>query len=379
MNIAIVGCGFVADYYMTTLPNHPELRLVGAYDRDPAAARRFADFHKTRIFATLDELLADPAVELVVNLTNPASHFEVSKACLDAGRHVYSEKPLAMEIGQAEDLVRLAREKGLQIASAPCSVLGEAAQTARRTIEGGSVGDVRLVYAEMEDSMVFRENYRTWRSLSGATWPAEDEFAVGCTLEHAGYYLTWLCEFFGPVEEMTAFSAKLFPDKGTQQSPDEIANDFSVACLRFRSGVVARLTCGLAAPSDRSMHIIGTSGVLSVTDGWNARSSLYLRDPAGHWRPRAGIFGKVLRRLERGRPLKHWFGRRLSVPRSGAVVPETSSRMDFMRGPALMAEAIRSGTRTPLADAFALHVTELSIVAQDTSGYPMPYRPRSTF
>ncbi len=131
-----------------------------------------------------------------------------------------------MDIGEAEHLVALARERGLQIASAPSSVLGEAAQTARRAIEDGTVGDVRLAYAEMEDSMVFRENYRSWRSLSGAPWPAEDEFAVGCTLEHAGYYLTWLCEFFGPVEEMTAFSAKLFPDKGTDQAPEAIANDF---------------------------------------------------------------------------------------------------------------------------------------------------------
>ncbi|RIY03237.1 gfo/Idh/MocA family oxidoreductase [Aureimonas flava] len=379
MNIAIVGCGFVADYYTTTLPNHPGLRLVGVHDRDIWAAKRFAAFHGARIFDTLDELLADPSIELVLNLTNPASHYAVSRACLESGRHVYSEKPLAMEIGEAEHLVALASERGLQIASAPSSVLGEAAQTARRAIDDGTLGEVRLAYAEMEDSMVFRENYHSWRSLSGAPWPAEDEFAVGCTLEHAGYYLTWLCEFFGPVEELTAFSAKLFPDKGTGQAPHEIANDFSVACLRFRSGAVARLTCGLAAPSDRSLHIVGTQGVLSVTDGWNARSPLYLRDPAGHWRPRAGILGKVLRRLERGRPLKHWFGKRVAVPRSEAVVPDTSSRMDFMRGPARLAEAIRDGSQPPLAGAFALHVTELSIVAQSAERFAMPYRPRSTF
>ncbi len=379
MNFAIVGCGFVADYYMITLPNHPDLKLVGVHDRDPAAAARFSAFHKVPVFETLDALLADPSIDLVLNLTNPASHYAVSRACLEAGRHLYSEKPLAMDIGEAEQLVRLAEERGLHIAAAPASVLGEAAQAARGAIEDGTLGDVRLAYAEMEDSMVFRENYRTWRSESGAPWPAEDEFAVGCTLEHAGYYLTWLCEFFGPVEEMTAFSAKLFPDKGTDQPPAEIANDFSVACLRFRGGTVARLTCGLAAPSDRSLHLVGTKGVLSVTDGWNAASPLYLRDPVGHWSPRAGILGKVLRRLERGRPLKHWFGRRLPAPRSAAVVPDTSSRMDFMRGPARLAEAVRTGSQPPLAGAFALHVTELSIVAQDAGRFPMPYRPRSTF
>ena len=68
MNIAIVGCGFVADYYMTTLPNHPELKLVGVHDRDSGATKRFAAFHGARIFDTLDALLADPSVDLVLNL-----------------------------------------------------------------------------------------------------------------------------------------------------------------------------------------------------------------------------------------------------------------------------------------------------------------------
>ena len=379
MKIAIVGCGFVADYYMLTLANHPELELVGVYDCNPEALRRFTAYFGAHGFESLDALLADPAVELVLNLTNPGSHFAVSKAALEAGRHVYSEKPLAMAPEDARALVALAAERGLQIAAAPCSYLSEAASTVRRTIEDGSIGAVKLVYAEMEDSMVFREDYRRWTSPSGAPWPAEDEFAVGATLEHAGYYLTWLCAFFGPVETITAFATQLFDDKGTGQKPAALANDLSVSCLTFRSGVVARLTCGLAAPRDRSLHIVGTEGVLSLSDGWDNQSPVYLRSAEGHWPSKPKILGKILQRLERGRPLRHWFGRRLAVAKSTAKVPGTSSRMDFARGPADLSRSISAGIRHPYGGDFALHVTELALVAQHADRYPMPYRLQSSF
>lgn len=119
MRLGIIGCGFVADYYMNTLGGHPELKLVGVYDRSPQAAARFSSFHKVPAYRSLDELLADPQIELVVNLTNPRSHYEVSRACLQAGKHVYSEKPLAMQMSEARALVELAERKGLYLSSAP--------------------------------------------------------------------------------------------------------------------------------------------------------------------------------------------------------------------------------------------------------------------
>ena len=379
MKIAIIGCGFVADYYMLTLANHPELELVCAYDRDQAASRRFGAYFGVRMSATLDELLAEPGLELILNLTNPGSHYGVSKAALEAGHHVYSEKPLAMAIEEAEDLVRLAQARGRLLAAAPCSYLGEAAQTLGKAITERRVGDVRLVYAEMEDGMVFRENFGDWKSPSGAPWPARDEFAVGATLEHAGYYLSWLCAYFGPVIEMTAFANRCFDDKGTGQAPDELANDLSISCLRFGSGVVARLSCGLGAPKDRSLHVVGTEGILSLTEAWDYASPIYLRDTMGHWTSKPSILGKILRRLERGRPGRQWFGQRIAAPVSDARVPGTSSRMDFARGPAAVAAAASEGRSLDYGADFALHITELALVAQNAERYQMPYRPRSTF
>ena len=98
MNIAIIGTGFVADYYMTTLANHPALTLLGVYDRDHAALARFAAHHKVTAYASAEALLADPDVQLVLNLTTPESHFAVSQAALHAGKHVYSEKPLVLSL-----------------------------------------------------------------------------------------------------------------------------------------------------------------------------------------------------------------------------------------------------------------------------------------
>src|SRR5690349_1240897 len=100
MRIALVGCGYVADYYMGTLPNHPGLRLIGVMDRDEKRATQFAAYYSVPRYASLQQLLADDQIDLVINLTNPASHFEVTRACLEAGKHVYSEKPLAMTFAE---------------------------------------------------------------------------------------------------------------------------------------------------------------------------------------------------------------------------------------------------------------------------------------
>jgi predicted dehydrogenase len=115
MQIAIVGCGFVADYYLKTLPEHPNLKLLGVMDRDRDRAAKFGTYHSVPVYESLEELLDDKRVDIVVNLTNPSSHFAVSQASLEAGKHVYSEKPLAMELSAAQELVDLAEKKGLYI------------------------------------------------------------------------------------------------------------------------------------------------------------------------------------------------------------------------------------------------------------------------
>src|SRR5688572_3776053 len=98
MNIAFIGCGYVADFYATTLVNHPSLNLAAVWDRDAARLAAFCGHWKrARPANSLDSILKDPSIGLIVNLTNPKSHYEISKKALEAGKHVYSEKPLAMK------------------------------------------------------------------------------------------------------------------------------------------------------------------------------------------------------------------------------------------------------------------------------------------
>jgi predicted dehydrogenase len=365
MRIAFVGCGYVADYYIATLPGHPELELIGVADRDPAALARFTGFYKVRGYGSLDELLGDDRVELVVNLTNPRSHFEVSKACLEAGKHVYSEKPLAMELSQATALVELAAARGVRLSSAPCSLLGETAQAMWKAIRERQVGTPRLVYAEMDDGMVFRMAYRRWLSASGAPWPAKDEFEVGCTFEHAGYYLTWLPAFFGPARMVTAFSSCLVPDKQTDRPLDPNAPDFSVACITFESGVVARLTCSLVGTHDHTLRIFGDEGTLSTKDCWYYRSPVLIQRPI------------TIRRKTFTLPWK----KRYPLARAGSrrFSYRGAQKMDFCRGVAELAASIRDSRPTLLSEEYSLHVNELVIAIDHARETGASYAVTTTF
>eukprot|EP00581_Thalassiosira_minuscula_P021723 CAMPEP_0184435714 /NCGR_PEP_ID=MMETSP0738-20130409/505991_1 /TAXON_ID=385413 /ORGANISM="Thalassiosira miniscula, Strain CCMP1093" /LENGTH=213 /DNA_ID=CAMNT_0026802225 /DNA_START=36 /DNA_END=674 /DNA_ORIENTATION=+ len=204
-SVSIIGCGFVADLYMRSFAAHPDIAVTQVFDHDPNRLKAFADHWNLHTADSLERLLGNlPQGSLVLNLTNPGAHYEVSRACLDAGHHVYSEKPLATDMADAISLHELAAQKGLLLSSAPCSVLGEAAQTLAKAIREEVAGPVRLIYAELDDGFIPQAPYADWKSESGAPWPAEDEFAVGCTLEHAGYYLTWLIGMFGTVRRVVA-------------------------------------------------------------------------------------------------------------------------------------------------------------------------------
>lgn len=362
--ISIIGCGYVADFYMATLPNHPELQLKGVFDRDAERLRAFSGYHGVHAYDDLDQLLSDPDVELVLNLTNPSSHYDVSRAALEADKHVYSEKPLTLNMADARSLYDIAKSRGLSLAAAPATYLGEAARAAATVISSGEIGKVRLVYAELDDGMVFRKGCEDWRSASGAPWPLADEFEVGCTLQHASYYVTWLCDLFGPVRSLTAFASRQFDSKGPAVGASALADDFSVSCLTFDNGVVARLTCGLIAPRDRRLRIIGDDAVLVVEDGWDTRSRVYVERPEH----RSGSGGMSRARDALLRRFPAWTRRRwVSFVRPKYHVPTGHpGRLDYARGPALQAAGLRDGGVSELDAAMALHVTEVTLMMAET-------------
>jgi len=360
MRIAIVGCGYVADNYVTTLANHPELKLVGVVDQLESRAIRFADHHGLRRFDSYDDVLSDPDVDLVLNLTNPRNHFETSYRALAAGKHVYSEKPLATEWEQAVDLVEHAQRQGVQITSAPSTVLGEAAQTLWKLVRDGEIGTVRLAYAELDEGLIHRERYDTWKSSAGNYWPFQDEFEVGCTLEHAGYYVTWLVAMFGPAESVTSFASCQLPDKSPKVSLDPPDTpDFSVGCIRFRSGVVVRLTNSIVATHDHSIRVFGDGGVLRLADCWDFGSSVYLTKWT-KWSFRAQRRPLIARLIGLGE-------RRQKLVRKPDFTYKTAGsalRCDYARGVAEMAASIREGRPSRLSQDFALHINEIVLTLQ---------------
>lgn len=366
MNLAIVGCGFVADYYLSTLPNYPHLNLLGVMDRVPERAEHFSKHHNVPIYDSLKELLEDERVDIVLNLTNPSSHFEISKAALEAGKHVYTEKPLSIDFEEARQLVEMAEARGLQVVSAPCNLLSETAQTMWKALREDAVGKVRLVYAEMDDGMVHQMAYQKWVSEAGTPWPYKDEFEVGCTLEHAGYYVSWLVAFFGAAKSVTAFSSCLVPDKETDVPLDGHTPDFSVACIHFESGVVARLTCGIVAPHDHHLTIIGDKGLLCTKDSWYYRAPVYSRQRV------------TLRRKTFISPLKR--NHRLVSPGGKSRLGSRGAQqMDFCRGVADLVDSIQNDRPCRLSSRFSLHVNELVLAIQNAMEDSQTYHMQTQF
>jgi len=358
--VSIIGTGFVADLYMRSLETFPNINILKVFDQDPARLKSFSEFWKVVPAISLEDVLAiDQAPEqvpdLILNLTNPGSHYVVSKACLEANRNVYSEKPLAISMEDAYDLHAMAKQRNLVLTSAPCSYLSEVAQTLWKAVRDQVVGQTLLVYAELDDDYITQAPYQKWVSESGSPWPFKDEFLVGCTLEHAGYYLTWMMMMFGTVKKVVAASAELIKHK----LPDlpNSAPDYSTASLFFENGVVARITCGIIAPHNHSLRVVGDKGVIEVNESWNNSAKVKVRKRY------------VVRRKLMNSPFASRF--KLSglthpkVPRRGAAA------MNFALGPAEVLAAIQDGRDKQYLADFALHLNEVTLAIQnslDTEG-----------
>lgn len=373
MKLGFVGCGFASDGYVSTLCNHPRLQLVGVTDLDRERADRFAEHHGVHAYPSTEALLADPSIEIVVNLTPPESHHAISRAALEAGKHVYSEKPLTTSLAAARELVALAESRGLRLSAAPCSVLGQAAQTAWRAVREGTIGRPLLAVAEISDGFLHGRAYRSWRNRLGVPWPYASEFRTGCTLEHAAYSLTWFASMFGPARFITTFGAHLLPNPFGPEGDGPPPPDHAVACVEFDGGIVARITCSIIAPSDRSLTLVGEKGVLRVADTWKYDSPVRftphsrraLRWEKHPWIRRALLAGP--RRVPRTATTSHTFRYR------------GNHRMDYARGIAELAESIEQARPCRLSARMVLHVTELMLAMDAGAARPGRHALESAF
>jgi predicted dehydrogenase len=265
MRIGVIGCGTVSVPYLRNLTPAPDVDVVACSDLVLERARaRAAEFGIGRA-CTQAELLADPTIELVVNLTIPSAHFEVTMAALRAGKHVWTEKPLSMDRTEAEALLREADRRGLHVGCAPDTVLGAGLQTCRRLIDEGVIGEPMAAAA-------------CFMSRGPETWHPDPVFlyqpGAGPLFDIGVYYLSSLVNLLGPVGRVSAFGRVLFAERVIGSGP-RAGEAFSVgtdtyvtSILQFESGALANMVTafGIWGADLPKLQVHGSGGVLNVPD-----------------------------------------------------------------------------------------------------------------
>ena len=267
---AVIGCGMISEIYLKNMvENFNILQVVGCSDLIREKAQAKAEKYSIRCM-TNEEIFADPEIELVVNLTYPMSHYEVSKAALLAGKNVHSEKMFAISPEQAEDLRRIAEEKGLQLTAAPDTWLGGRLQTARRIVDSGLIGTP--IAAEIVLDRCYRHS--DWKKES------EKRFAFcpggGYINDMGGYYITALVSMLGSISRVTGFyrtfePARPFrhpqnPKYGEMMTYDQAPNCYAAA-LQFEDGALCSLSMTSEVRGGGSFfNLHGTQGTLYLDD-----------------------------------------------------------------------------------------------------------------
>lgn len=262
--VAIIGCGVIAPVYAATLAELGNVQLAAVVDGIAERADEFATAHNTTI-ATFDEVLADPTIDAIVNLTPPLAHAAVSRAAIEAGKATFSEKPLGVDFGEGAELVQLAQQHNIRLGCAPDTFLGAGLQTCREVIDRGDIGAPLGVNAFM---LGF-----------GPEWwhPNPDLFykrGAGPMLDMGPYYLTALIQMLGPASSITASAKSPRPQRTIWSKPRrgelidvEVPTTVS-SLVDFACGVTATLVTSfdVMASRYRNIEIYGTEATLSIPD-----------------------------------------------------------------------------------------------------------------
>ena len=201
--IGVIGCGNISDAYFRSLPSFPDVRLAAASDLVMERAKAKAEQYGFRAMTT-EELLNDPEIRLVINLTTPEFHTAVNKRILMAGKHAYTEKPFGLDREAGREVLALAASKGLRTGGAPDTFLGGAHQTCRRLVDAGAIGKVVAGTAFMQC-----HGHESWHPNPAFYYRR----GGGPLFDMGPYYLTALVNLLGPVAEVAAFGGRAFDER----------------------------------------------------------------------------------------------------------------------------------------------------------------------
>lgn len=264
--IGIIGCGYISSIYMENIPQYNHLALTACADLDLERAQSQAAQFGIPKACSVDELLDDPEIDLVINLTLPKVHAEVSLQILEAGKHVYVEKPLAIQLEDAKRVLEKADEKGLVVGSAPDTFLGAGIQTALQLIEKGEIG-----VPIGASAFVIGRGHEHWHPNPAFYY----EKGGGPLFDMGPYYLTALIALFGPVERIAGSARISYPERTVSSEPNAgqkitVSTETHIAgTIDFASGAIATLTSSFDAFGGSSLppiEIYGSEGTLLIPD-----------------------------------------------------------------------------------------------------------------
>lgn len=266
VKVGIIGCGKISDIYMENCAKFGVLELSACADLDVERAKAQAAKYNIPRACSTEELLSDPDIAIIINLTIPAAHAEICLKALEAGKHVYVEKPLAVTRQEGQRILQAAAQRGLLVGSAPETFLGAGIQTALKLIEDGAIGRPVSATAFM-------------MSRGHEHWHPDPEFYYahggGPMFDMGPYYLTALIQLLGPIsriagitgmalQERTISSEKKHGKKIPVEIPTHVAGT-----LEFDSGAIASLIMSFdifGGSSLPPLEIHGTDGTMLVPD-----------------------------------------------------------------------------------------------------------------
>lgn len=334
--IGIVGCGNISGIYFKNLCTvFSNVEVKSCADLDPVRTAEKVKEYPDVTVCSVEEMLADPEIKIIVNLTTPQGHFPVSMQAVEAGKHVYSEKPLTLTRDEGQKLLAAAEKAGVLVGNAPDTFLGAGIQTCRRLIEDGVIGTPIGAQAFM-------------LCHGHESWHPDPEFYYkvggGPMFDMGPYYLTAMVSLLGPVKRITGSTRISFPqrtitsEKKNGQIIDVEVPTHIAGIMDFENGAIGTITTSFDVWSSETprIEIFGSEGTLSVPD--------------------PNTFGGPVRLRLKGE--KEW-----------REMPLTCGFEKNGRGlgPSDMAEAIRTGRTHRANGAMAYHVLDLMHAFHDAS------------
>ncbi|HZY69235.1 MAG TPA: Gfo/Idh/MocA family oxidoreductase [Devosia sp.] len=281
LGVGIIGAGNIASQYLKAMRDFPVLDIRGIADMRPdVAAAKAAEFGVPAV--SVDDLLADPAVAIVVNLTIPRAHVAVGMRAIAAGKHIYSEKPLGVTFAEGKQLVAAARKRGVRVGSAPDTFLGGSHQQARAVVDSGRLGTIIGGTASFGVP-----GHEYWHPDPGFYY----DVGGGPVLDMGPYYITDLVNLLGPVKAVQAMSLtpakqrpiRSEPKKGQMMRVKVFTH--VTGTLQFANGALVQVSLSFDVPkhTHRPIEIYGTEAAMQVPDPNMFGGEVSVAKPRGEW------------------------------------------------------------------------------------------------